>query len=519
MKLIKVGRSQACDIVLNSENVSALHAEIIVIDNNETVIIDKNSANGTFVSGKRITPNVETKVRRGTLVQFADTELNWSRVPKLEKLDDYKTVVNIGSNYRNDIQLTSEFCSRFHAILKVDKKNNASIKDLNSKNGVKVNGIKIRPNTDYPVKYGDNVICADEDITEAIKPYLPNHKWIKQTLLATACLLSICLLGYAAWKLIGTGNDPFHSPSCTQLSKPSDMTSGVVLVQTQFYYVIEIENNPIPNWSGTIELNEADMLQWITGTGFFIDDLGNIATNRHVACPWDYPKDNVKQKIRLAYEEWLDEALGGFTKITNQSQYNRFRNTELGSKIDASTNSASQLNAMITQIRHATYKVTGRAYTYCIAYPGRNYTKYSEMDICDFIGDSGDVEKDVAILQRNTKTTPEGAKIFDITKIRRDKLVPLEDKLYTIGYPLGLLLGLDNKSHELQPRIHTCSCSKTPSRYEIEIQGTAIGGQSGSPVYDDWGHLVGIVSKSFNESNIIWAVQAKYLEELYKKCY
>ena len=68
MKLIKVGRSQACDIVLNSENVSALHAEIIVIDNNETVIIDKNSANGTFVSGKRITPNVETKVRRGTLV-------------------------------------------------------------------------------------------------------------------------------------------------------------------------------------------------------------------------------------------------------------------------------------------------------------------------------------------------------------------------------------------------------------------------------------------------------------------
>ena len=71
MKLLKVGRSQTCDIVLNSENVSALHAEIIVVDNNEIIIIDKNSANGTLISGKKVTPNTENKVRRGTLVQFA----------------------------------------------------------------------------------------------------------------------------------------------------------------------------------------------------------------------------------------------------------------------------------------------------------------------------------------------------------------------------------------------------------------------------------------------------------------
>ena len=516
MRLIKVGRSQSCDIVINSENVSALHAEIIVLDNNEIFVVDKNSANGTFISGKRITPNVETKVQRGALVQFADVELNWSRVPKPEKLDNMKTVVNIGTNYHNDLQLTSEFCSRFHAILKVDAKNHAFIKDMNSKNGVKVNGIKIKPNVDTAIKYGDNVICADEDITELLKGYIPNHNWIRNILLAAAGLLAICLIGYGVWLLIGsTKDDPFHSPACVKLEKPADMTSGVVLVQTQYYYVIEVENNPIPNWSGEIELNDADLVHWVSGTGFFIDEKGNIATNRHVACPWEYMTDEVQRNIRLAYAQWLDDALGGYTRISTQAQYNKFRQTELGAKIDASTRNASEMNAMISQIRRANYKVTGRASTYCIAYSGRNYTKFSEMDICDFIGDSGDENKDVAILQRNTKTTPTGAKIFDMSKIRRDNLDPLQDKLYTIGYPLGLQLGLDNKTHELQPRVHTCTCSKVPGRYEIEIQGTAIGGQSGSPVYDDWGHLVGIVSRSFNEPNIIWAVQAKYLEELY----
>ena len=516
MKLLKVGRSQACDIVLNSDNVSALHAEIIVVDNNEIIIIDKNSANGTLISGKKVTPNVENKVRRGTLVQFADVELNWGRVPKIENLDLYKKVINIGSNYKNDIQLTSEYCSRFHAMLKIDKKNNAFLKDLNSKNGVKINGLAIKPNVDTPVKCGDNVICADEDITEMIKPYLTCSKW-KYLVWIAACLLAICLLGVALRTIID-GNDPFHSPSCKKLSEPSVMTPGVIMIQTQFYYVIEIENNPIPNWSGRIELNEPNLHHWVTGTGFFIDDKGNIATNRHVACPWEYPTDNIKQEIGLSYVEWLDEALGRYTKITSQSQYNIFKRTELGSLIDAATNSTSQMNAMISQIRSANYKVTGRAYTYSIAYPGRNYTKFSEMDICDFIGDSGDENIDVAILQRNTKTTPNGAKIFDITKIRTDNLVPLRDKLYTIGYPLGLKLGLDNMTHELQPRIHSCTCSKVPGRFEFEIQGTAIGGQSGSPVYDDWGHLVGIVSKSYKEANIIWAVQAKYLEDLYKKC-
>lgn len=513
MKLIKIGRSSSCDVVLQSENVSSHHAEITVLDNGEIFICDKNSSNGTYVGGTRINPNAEVKVRRGDLIQFADVDLNWARIPKPDNLDNFKTVVNIGSNYRNDIHLTTEFGSRFHAVVKVDKKNNAFIRDLGSKNGVKVNGLRIAANKDVKIKRGDVIICADQDVTEEVSTYLPDNKVWKLTGIIAACAVALCIIGFLVYKLINVG-DPFHSPSCEKLQSQSEMTPAVVLIQTRYYFVVEVENNPIPGWEGEVTLDDPELIQWISGTGFFIDENGNIATNRHVAQPWEYAEADLKQAIRTAYDIWLDNALAHLTSVNNDAQLATFAKSELGSKIYSAASTVSQLNAMLRQIRRTNYKITGRPLAYYIAYPGRNYTEYSEMDRCDFIAESGTINEDVAIIQRNVKKTPEGIKIFDINKIRTDKLVPQKDKLYTIGYPMGFMLGLDKQTHDLQPGVRNCSCSKPSSRYEFEVEGTAIGGQSGSPIFDDYGHLVGLVSKS-RQANTILAVKAECLKKLY----
>ena len=109
-----------------------------------------------------------------------------------------------------------------------------------------------------------------------------------------------------------------------------------------------------------------------------------------------------------------------------------------------------------------------------------------------------------AILQLNSKKTPAN-RYFDITKIRTDKLKPQMENLWTIGFPRGFTLGLDKKTHDLQPGIRSCKCSKEPSRYEFEVEGAAVGGQSGSPIFDKYGHLLGLVSKSYSDASTIWA--------------
>ncbi|MBP3639417.1 MAG: FHA domain-containing protein, partial [Muribaculaceae bacterium] len=65
MKLLKIGSSPSCNVVISSPYVSAVHAEMTLMDNGEIFVEDKNSTNGTFVNGQRITPNVETPLRRG----------------------------------------------------------------------------------------------------------------------------------------------------------------------------------------------------------------------------------------------------------------------------------------------------------------------------------------------------------------------------------------------------------------------------------------------------------------------
>ena len=56
MKIIKIGSSQSCDIVLDSNFVSSLHAEMTILDDGQIILEDKNSKNGTQVGNKRIEP-------------------------------------------------------------------------------------------------------------------------------------------------------------------------------------------------------------------------------------------------------------------------------------------------------------------------------------------------------------------------------------------------------------------------------------------------------------------------------
>ena len=161
MKIIKIGSSQSCDLVLDSQ-----HAEMTILDDGQIILEDKNSKNGTTVGNKKIEPGREVNVQRGDRISFADVPLVWAKVPVAEKLTAYKSVYNIGSNYRNEMIVNSQTVSRFHASVRVGKDGKVYIHDNGSRNGTMVNGVKIAANKDVRIKKGcdrSDSCCYAED--------------------------------------------------------------------------------------------------------------------------------------------------------------------------------------------------------------------------------------------------------------------------------------------------------------------------------------------------------------------
>ncbi len=76
MKIIRVGRSTANDIVIqNDPTVSGNHCQFIMDDYGNSRILDLNSTNGTYINGVR--RQGETQLQPGDIVRIGNTTLPW----------------------------------------------------------------------------------------------------------------------------------------------------------------------------------------------------------------------------------------------------------------------------------------------------------------------------------------------------------------------------------------------------------------------------------------------------------
>ncbi|KAL0437125.1 UNVERIFIED_CONTAM: hypothetical protein Sradi_0420400 [Sesamum radiatum] len=83
--VVTVGRvPEKADIVISVPTVSALHARIQKTDEN-LLITDLDSTNGTFIDEKRLQPGVVSAASPGNLVTFGDTNLAIFRVYKFKQ--------------------------------------------------------------------------------------------------------------------------------------------------------------------------------------------------------------------------------------------------------------------------------------------------------------------------------------------------------------------------------------------------------------------------------------------------
>ena len=514
MKLIRIGSDQACDLRLDSDYVSALHAEMTILDDGKIILEDKNSTNGTTVGNKRIDPGKEIEVQRGDLITFADVQLVWARIPSPEKHTNYKAVYNIGSNYRNDIILNSQTVSRYHASLRIGKDGKAYIRDNGSRNGTLVNGIKVSPNMDVRIKKGDNVVCGADDVTDQIANLIPSSGVGKIIAIAGGAVAAVAIILAAIFLL------PKLFKSKPEFD-PSNYRPSVVYVRSIWHPVVKFEGDLMPGvWDGEIELTGDANTFGMQATAFFLDSLGRMGTNRHVASPWEIMSNDDKERVRQIIERELpirDETVADFLNRETPSLFRNILIRYIQSRNVTNDQAIQMIYTITSRIGRANYTISGKIDHLTVGYPGNYYTHEDEFQRCNVITVSDNEKVDLAILQLNNKKTPKEIKyIFNPDECLIDPLEPLKDDLYTIGYPAGLRWSLSEDIRSLEPSIRETKCSKTPDRYDFEFQANSVGGSSGSPVFNNKGQLVGILYGGYNvPGGATKAVHAQYLKKMY----
>ncbi len=521
MRLLKIGRDPGCDIVLHSDKASALHAEITILNNGDILLEDKNSRNGTFVMNRPIKPGTQVSIKRGDAIRFGDVELMWDQVPRPDDLSNYKAVHGIGTSMRNDIQIAGNTVSRYHATLKIDKKGKAFLQD-HSKNGSTVNGERLAPGQTRQIKRSDSIVCGGVPVN--VSRFIPANRW--KPIAGIAAAIAVIVVGvWAAWTYIPGRFSPVAPATAQAMENASACVYGGFLFEAKikddpfvgkfkdwpevWTFGFDRDNNLVNKEFNVVckTLNKAtgEVRPYsYTGTAFFISEDGELGTNRHIAIPWEYEKADYEDEIRNFIMNMKDIFAAQLAFVSSSSEH--------------------EMEARFNRMRNSDIEIGGSLEYFGLGLTGSKIDNDRDLLPAQVIAESGDKDKDVALIRLKSAKTPEhivkmGA-IYDIEKARVDEktLVPQTEELNIVGYPIGDVVGTKLfNGKELHPTNHSTKISKLPDDNQIQIQATGIGGFSGSPVSDSEHRLVGVLCSGFRNTDVTYCCNIKHLVELYDK--
>lgn len=492
MRLISIGKSTSCTVCIPNDYVSSYHAEILLLDNGDIYLTDCGSKNGTFLNGKRISPNVDVPVRRGDRIEFDTVLLNWGVIPQIPLPDPSKVkgIYGVGKNQRNRYTLSGDSVSRYHATFKEMKNGKWFIQD-HSKNGTYINGNRIPSNQDVPIKASDSIVCGTIPCPNPVPaPSVPKWVWWVAGGVAAAILVVFALIH--AVPSTSHDTDPYraialvHSTYCYKVKFADDPWGA-----SQSWYLGRYERGGKYYYYLTESLDDVWM-EAAQGTAFFISDNGLLLTNKHVTnniyADEHYNGGTLSAKLKSGVEQAREEYI-----------YNSRLSDE---------------KAMLWY--KSSFSLSVEPLSFLIRYPGRTYSSTSEMDWAHLVKESDDPEADIAVLRLNSGGTPKDCDWFDLSRSIDIKDLKLNDEnYYTLGFPAGTGLATATDDEKYEPTSCILHLSRTPGKYILYLQGDkTIGGQSGSPVYDKKHRLIGILWGGFiktDNTNACPIVHAKKL--------
>lgn len=506
MKLIVIGSGSGAHLRLKSQFVSGYHAELLLLDNGEILLTDKGSKNGTYLNDQRLQPNKDIPIKRGDVVRFADQTLDWRNVPALPMPDisKIKEMRGIGTNFRNKHQLQGERVSRFHATLTKKNDNKWYIQD-HSKNGTTVNGKAIPSNQDIKLKKGDKILCAGVAVSN---PYgdgsAINYRKIFMVL---SLILFLCGGTYGIMRLInhlsggsstGGGSSIISGKITSDEEIYAKYKNSTVLLIGFYYYKVSAGNLDLEKVLGLpteVVISNGKLkrvnglranMNSFTGTGFYVSKDGKIVTNLHITRPWLFDKD--LSLISDQYKIYMASA--------------------------AAENPA--LNAFTSQI-----KVEG-VMSYLGMLPNGAYFSDGNLKQCRELVGHDNVEKDVAILQLETKRLPDtNCNIVDMNQaVTNDSEIRVGSHIYTMGFPFGLNLQDLKTSKGIRILANGGSITQECTEYSFGFNAPSYGGASGSPIFNSNGQLIGVLNSGVtNSQGFNYGIKAIHAKELLEQAH
>ena len=513
MRLLKVGRDKSCNIVLPSPRVSSLHAEIIVLNNGDILLEDRNSLNGTYVMNRPIKPGNSVPIKRGDAVRFADTELNWNMVPLPPDTRNLKAIYGIGKDVRNEVQLTDPTVSRFHATLLWGKDGKTYLED-HSKNGTTVNGNRISSGQKVRVRRKDAIVCGGVTLSKEVKKrYIQGDSILPKLLAALAAAAAILLIVLAV-KNCPSGIFDFKRER-TDAWIYNRYKNATCLVVGGYHYEVSIPGLDIESLNAALRATNSSNLKTIPthivkdndgnymemkgesnlyfGTGFFVSKDGQIVTNLHVAKPWLADIDGQGNLISDGLKQWISSII---TRDANYLLINGLFKQDL----------ASYINSI---------KVEG-VLDYIGVVPNAQFFDSDNLEKCRVIYNQGDnLDIDVAMITTINGRLPQGCSFVNIKDSIRttDEASKVGTHIYTIGFPASTRTQNLEKS-KIASMGHEGSITQIRDAYSFGFSATSYHGASGSPIFDKYGYLIGVANSGLGTTGLNYGIKGRYIKEM-----
>lgn len=506
MRLLKIGRDASCNIVMHSDKVSSIHAELTILNSGDMMLEDKGSRNGTYIMNQRIAPNKPVNIKRGDAVRFADVELQWSQVPMPEDNSAYRAVYGIGSHFNNEIQISGSTVSRYHATVKQGKDGKMYIID-HSKNGTTVNGAKITSNTPFRINKSSSVVCGGVPVDLSQLPW-KNDNW-KVAAGIAASVAAVVGLAYLLWTIIPKSTKEYDDGQLYAL-----YNNSVVYIEGIYHYHVtgvpdeKLEEYGLPEnffitesskGKSLYPVNSTAQLPSYSATGFFVSQDGQIITNLHVVKPWLF--DNNQAIAEEVFKKHFAQNLslkdyqtqGAYGALTGDAVY-------------------------ISQL-----KVEGVLDGLLFVPQGKYYSNENAV-MCRVLSAGDDINKDVALIQSEKGELPHGARYINVTDSLdcSNEALAVGNHVYTIGFPDGNDSFLQRSDNEkgLQVIAQGGNIIQQDSEFDFGYNAPTTGGASGSPVFNKYGMLIGVhhAGKSkVAKHGYNYGIKAQYVKELLEK--